>query len=311
MKKISICIPAYKNVTYLTRLLESIQSQIYKDFEVIITDDSPNDNIEKLLQLSFSTLDVKYIKNERSLGSPANWNECIKYANGEWIKIMHDDDWFSGQNSLSMFYEAIVQHPDINFFFSAFRNVDDTSGIKKEVYCTFIDQMYLRFDVYNLLKKVYIGNPSCTLFKNNQNIYFDTDYKFVVDFDFYIQYLSSNKFKYIDSILINVGFNEDQITKYTFNVSKVQIPENISFLNKHGNLILRNIFVYDYYWRLFRNLRIRSIQDVLSYEGLVVSDQIIELLKFQIKIPLKILTYGIMSKFFMLYSYIMKLRLKL
>ena len=149
------------------------------------------------------------------------------------------------------------------------------------------------------------------MISNNQNIYFDTDYKFVVDFDFYIQYLRSNKFKYIDSILIHVGFNEDQITKYTFNVSKVQIPENISFLNKHGNLILRNIFVYDYYWRLFRNLRIRSIQDVLSYEGLVVSDQIIELLKFQIKITLKILTYGIMSKFFMLYSYIMKLRLKL
>ena len=310
MKKISICIPAYKNVTYLTRLLESIQSQIYKDFEVIITDDSPNDDIERLLKLSFSTLDVKYIKNEKPLGSPANWNECIQHANCEWIKIMHDDDWFWDQNSLLMFYEATSQYPDVNFFFSAFRNVHDIIGTKKNVYCTFIDQIFLRFDTYNLLKKVYVGNPSCTLFKNNQHIYFDTDYKFVVDFDFYIRYLKGNKYNYIDSILINVGFNEDQVTKYTFNVSKVQIPENITFLNKHGISILQNIFVYDYYWRLFRNLKIRSIEEVQVYEGLFVPNQIIELLKFQTKIPLNILNYGMMSKFFMLFSYVMKLRLK-
>ena len=83
---ISICIPAYKHVDYLKRLLDSIAIQTFKDFEVIITDDSPGNEVEQFCLQYQSLLPIKYIKNNTSLGSPGNWNACISNASGQWIK---------------------------------------------------------------------------------------------------------------------------------------------------------------------------------------------------------------------------------
>ena len=48
--EISICIGTYNRIDYLKRLLDSIAIQKYKNFEVIITDDSSNDSIEQYLK---------------------------------------------------------------------------------------------------------------------------------------------------------------------------------------------------------------------------------------------------------------------
>ena len=45
---ISICIPAYKRIDYLQKLLDSISIQTFKDYEVIVTDDSPDESVEIL-----------------------------------------------------------------------------------------------------------------------------------------------------------------------------------------------------------------------------------------------------------------------
>ena len=43
---VSICVPAYKKPDFVTRLLDAVLLQDYKDIEVVITDDSPNDDIQ-------------------------------------------------------------------------------------------------------------------------------------------------------------------------------------------------------------------------------------------------------------------------
>ena len=48
--KVSICIPCYNNADEVKRLLESIYSQDYTDFEVNLSDDSTNDATEALVQ---------------------------------------------------------------------------------------------------------------------------------------------------------------------------------------------------------------------------------------------------------------------
>jgi len=102
---ISICIPAYKRVAYLQRLLESIAAQTFSGFEIILTDDSPDDSVANLIK-NYSSLNIKYFKNEAALGTPANWNCGIAKASGEWIKLMHDDDWFASPHSLQQFADA-------------------------------------------------------------------------------------------------------------------------------------------------------------------------------------------------------------
>ena len=103
---ISICIPAYKHIEYLKRLLDSIVIQTFRDFEVVITDDSPGNEVAVLVDKYRQELKIVYKKNNPISGSPGNWNQAILNASGDWIKIMHDDDWFSSPSSLELFAKS-------------------------------------------------------------------------------------------------------------------------------------------------------------------------------------------------------------
>ena len=305
MPLISICIPAYKHVDYLQRLLDSILIQTYKDFEIIITDDSPDNSVAILLKNYNSIPNIHYYKNEKALGTPENWNEAIRKANGAWIKMMHNDDWFASDDALQVFYDAIRENPGTDFFFSAFQNVEANSGKKEIVKMSAADKAFLKSNPYHLLKKVYIGNPSCTIVKKSLDIFYDKRYKFIVDFDYYIRVIQQTTMPfYIDEVLLNIGFHDEQVTSYTKYNPDVQIPENIIFLNEQKKDILKNIVVFDYYWRLMRNLKIDSEEKLLSYLGdIKPKQQIISMIQFQKKIPASLLKIGLASKFFMLIAY--------
>lgn len=304
---ISICIPAYKNTNYLERLLNSISIQTYKDFEVVITDDSPDDGVEKLLE-NFGAINIGYYKNRIALGTPENWNEAIRKAKGNWIKIMHDDDWFAHENSLQIFYEATLANPGCSFFFSAYKNVGENSGNVKSVYVSAVGRFLLSSDPLNLFRQQYIGNPSCTLIKRDLNVWYDNNFKWVVDFEYYIRCLKkTGNYFYINKVLISVGINDKQVTNYTFRKPEVEIPENHLMIRNLGFSILRNIFVYDYYWRLYRNLKIRSASDIKKYFGEPLHPLLKQMIQFQKKFPVTVLEIGIVSKIMMSGNYFVSL----
>lgn len=302
--EISICIPAYKKVDYLERLLMSLEIQSFKDFEILVSDDTPGDEIQSLCEKYKTVFNLKYKKNEIALGSPANWNAAIKMASGKWIKIMHNDDWFAGENSLKMFVDATVKHADCDFLFSGFSNYGHKGLINK-----FIPNIQLceklKKSPLILFKKNYVGHPSTTLIRNINMDWFDEKIKWVVDFEFYIRVIKSRKFASIPNALINIGIHDDQITKQAFRNKSIEIPETIYLLNKLGLTSLNKIYVYDYYWRLFRNLSIRRFDDFdyLLPESFV-PEKIKKMLNFQFKIPLVILKVGILSKLFMTLSFL-------
>lgn len=306
---ISICIPAYKHVDYLKRLLDSILDQTYTNFEIIITDDSPDNSVEVLLEEYKSNGNIYYYKNEKPLGTPENWNEAIRKANGTWIKMMHNDDWFATNEALQSFFEAVQQNPAADFFFCAFQNVEVLSGEKEVVKLSAADKIFLNSNPYHLLKKVYIGNPSCTLVKKSLDIFYDNRYKFIVDFEYYIRVIQQTGMPvYIDEVLLNIGFHDDQVTTYTKYNPEVQIPENIIFLNEQKKNILKNVVVFDYYWRLIRNLKIDSEEKLFSYLGNIKPKKaIIFIINFQKKIPGSLLKIGVVSKVFMLIAYLKRI----
>ncbi|MDE3185662.1 MAG: glycosyltransferase family 2 protein [Bacteroidota bacterium] len=302
---ISICIPAYKHVEYLQRLLDSLLTQTYRDYEIVITDDSPDDSVAELIEKYQSKKEIRYYKNAQPLGTPENWNEAIRKANGEWIKIMHNDDWFASDNALQVFYQNIQQHPSAVFFFSAFQNVEADTGKKQMVKLSYTDKKFFESNPYHLLKKVYVGNPSCTIVRKDLDIWYDKRYKFIVDFDYYIRVIQQTKMPvYIDEVLLNIGFHSGQVTGYTKYNPSVQLPENITFLNEQKKDILKDILVFDYYWRLMRNLKIDSKEKLMSFLGDIQPNQkILFIINFQKKIPVALLKIGFISKGFMLMAF--------
>ncbi len=303
---ISICIPAYKRVSFLKRLLDSIERQTYRQFEVVVTDDSPDNEVSDLCQSHPLSATIRYFKNQKQLGTPENWNESIRRAGGGWIKLMHDDDWFLDPKALKVFAAAVVQYPATNFFFSEYTNVflDGGSNPGTRVHITREWQKRLERDPRTLLSSNRIGPPSVVLHKNVPGILYDSTLKWLVDIDFYIRFLQYSKLKLIAENLVAVGLGEEQVTKQVFRNPEVEIPENLYFLNKIGVRSLQNIVVYDAYWRFVRNLNIGSLHQVRDsgYQGTVPA--IIEsMIRFQSSIPKAVLNTGIFSKLSMVTHY--------
>lgn len=304
---ISICIPAYKRVSFLRRLLDSIQIQTYRYFEVVLTDDSPDNEVFELCRAHSLADSISYFKNEKKLGTPENWNESIRRARGEWIKLMHDDDWFTNPGALKIFAEAVNQNPGKNFFFSAYRDVylDRDENTTKEVHISGQWQKILEKDPRALLASNRIGPPSVTCHRRNPTVLYDPTLKWLVDIDFYIRILQNKKPVLIPEILIAVGLSKDQVTKQVFGNPVVEIPENLHFLSKIGIPALKNIIVYDAFWRFIRNLNIRSMAQIrgAGYD-MPVPPVIKSMIRFQSSIPKAILKTGIFSKVFMFLHYI-------
>ena len=114
---ISICIPAYKKPQFVVRCLESILQQTYKHVEVIISDDSPDEDIKLAIQPYINQLPVFYYHNQPALKSPLNWNNALNLSTGEYVLLLHQDDWFHDENALKLFLDEFEKDPKTDFVF--------------------------------------------------------------------------------------------------------------------------------------------------------------------------------------------------
>mgnify|MGYP000471390400 CR=1 FL=1 len=71
--------------------------------------------IEQYLKTIHVSFPIQYIRNKETLGTPKNWTAGIPYASGQWIKVMHDDDYFSDADSLNAFANAIDDEKEVIF----------------------------------------------------------------------------------------------------------------------------------------------------------------------------------------------------
>jgi hypothetical protein len=281
--------------------------QSFTDYEIIITDDSPDHSVENFV--TGLNIPVNYNKNTSPAGTPENWNIAISKCTGTWIKLMHDDDWFTSSESLGIFKKNIDDYPGVDFFYCAYNNVNlDTNTVKVERN-TFVDRYFTKHDPFYLLKKNYIGNPSCIVVKHSVKEKYNNKLKWIVDIEFYIRLLLKNKKnKYIPDVLVNVGIHDEQVTKYSFRKPEVEIPENFMLLEDYGTSILKKIVTYDYYWRLLRNLKIKSDTELKKYYPSMLNNSTISsMIGTQRKIPHYLLQNGFISKGLMLFSYIRNL----
>jgi glycosyltransferase involved in cell wall biosynthesis len=302
---ISICIPAYKRSHYLKRLLDSISSQIYKNFEVIITDDSGSDNsVKELLDIIDYDFSINYIKNPIPLGSPLNWLESFKYAKGDWIKIMHDDDLFYTIDALNSF--ALHINNDIDCIFSGYLSFNELKNTKKDMTITQSSFHNFLKHPLRLIANNIIGPPTVMMFRKNISEAFDVRLKWIVDWEYYIRLSLKYKLSYINKPLIVVSYNDSQITNSCFRNPEIEIPEIMIFYSKYGDTIFKDILIYDSWWRLMRNLGIRNNKEFYIYSnGLPLPLVLKNIIKFQSYIPEKLLKNGFISKGFMSISFLL------
>ncbi|NOU79238.1 glycosyltransferase [Paenibacillus sp. LMG 31459] len=123
---VSILIPAYNRPYYLELALQSAICQSYKNIEIIIGDDSTNDEVQKVIAPYLEMYDnIIYHKNPENLGI-GNWHKLYELANGEYINYLMDDDLFCYEK-----IEKMVQVFQLNKNISlvtSFRELIDHNG---------------------------------------------------------------------------------------------------------------------------------------------------------------------------------------
>ena len=90
---ISVIIPTYQRCNKLKVAIESVLSQTYDNYEILIIDDGSKDGTEEMVK-SFKDKRIFYSWQNNS-GCPANpRNKGIKAAKGDWIAFLDSDDWW-------------------------------------------------------------------------------------------------------------------------------------------------------------------------------------------------------------------------
>jgi glycosyltransferase involved in cell wall biosynthesis len=95
MPTVSVVIPTYNSAAFLRGAIQSVLSQTYSDFEVIVVDDGSTDNTESVAH-SFGDR-VSYVKQENK-GAGAARNHGIKRSQGKYVAFLDSDDlWLPGK----------------------------------------------------------------------------------------------------------------------------------------------------------------------------------------------------------------------
>ena len=240
MPKVSICIPAYKNPDGIKRLLESVFSQLYTDYEVIVSDDTPDDSVKCAIdQVPAAAGTVRYYKSGSSDGAASNWNRAVSYAEGEYIKIMHHDDWFTDERSLGELVKLLDDAPDADLAFSGTRQVNAVNmQFIKDRSISEADEDLIRSDWRNLYLGNTIGAPSASLVRRSAadriNLAYDKNLTWLVDEDYYMQLLSNgSKFVRTREPLISIGLSDEQLTEKVRDAEDLNISEQIYIFRKY------------------------------------------------------------------------------
>ena len=90
---VSIGIPVFNGENYLRQALDSILSQTYTDFELIISDNASTDKTQQIC-LKYAAKDerIRYHRNKENVGATENFNHAFSLSSGEYFKwAAHDD----------------------------------------------------------------------------------------------------------------------------------------------------------------------------------------------------------------------------
>ena len=90
MKNISVIVPIYNSEKYISRCIDSILNQEYKDFELLLINDGSTDNTNNIIN-SYNDGRIK-IYNQENKGAGSARNLGLKYATGKYIVFVDSDD---------------------------------------------------------------------------------------------------------------------------------------------------------------------------------------------------------------------------
>ena len=123
--------PVYNSEQWISDSIESILSQTFSDFELVISDNASTDETEEICR-EFSVKDerVRYYRNDCNIGASDNYNAVFNYSVGEYFKWASSND-ICKDTFLASCIEVLDERPDVVLCYPKTRLFDgDLSNAK-------------------------------------------------------------------------------------------------------------------------------------------------------------------------------------
>lgn len=128
---VSVIIPTFNRAKFFEEALQSVLNQTYRNFEIVVSDDSTNDDTEIMIQPYLEKYPcIKYFRN-KGFNSHDNWNFLRAYNNpkAEYVNWLMDDDLFYPRK-LEVMVEVYRNNPDVSLVTSAKGIIDANGNLK-------------------------------------------------------------------------------------------------------------------------------------------------------------------------------------
>ena len=246
-KRISVVLPTYNGEKYIEKSIESILSQTYSNWELIIVNDCSTDNTLKVIE-SYEQSDsrIQVINNSTNQKLPRSLNIGFFHATGDLLTWTSDDNSYH-TDAFEMLVDALNDNPDVDFVYSDFNVVDLDGNYLWSVEKKGPDE--LRF--YNTV-------GACFLYKKSlANVIgeYDPTMFLAEDYEYWIRAYLNGKLLHIPYKLYDYGWHEKSLTTTRIN----EIPK-ATFLakEKHFDELLARCTSQDerntFFWEMLTHL---------------------------------------------------------
>ncbi len=192
---VSVCIPVYNCEQYLAQAIDSVLTQTYGNFELIIGDNCSTDGTAAIIAQCQDPR-VRAVRHESNLGLVGNWNRLMSLVRGKYVKFLCADD-FLYPDCLAV-QTAILEDPRNQAVAMAFCRRDIVDGRGKRRFTWGFSGRQGRWPGVDIIRKSIrhgtniVGEPGSVLFRAEllpQVGEFSATASWLVDLDFWSRLL--------------------------------------------------------------------------------------------------------------------------
>lgn len=230
-REFSVLMANYNNGKYVAEAIESVISQTFKNWELVIIDDCSTDNSVEIIK-SYQDERIRFFHNEKNAGKIGVLKKAVALARAEIIGILDSDDVLA-ENALEEIIKAYQEYPERGFVYSQFVFCDKNLNSVKNGLCKPMPpgQSNL-FDLYTVAFRTY--RKSC-YYKTTG---YDDEILYAEDRDIILKMEEVTKFYFVDKILYKYRRLPDSQTtnpkKFEINRASCALAEYKAYLRRQN-----------------------------------------------------------------------------
>lgn len=188
---LSILIPAYNYADGVRRIVAPLLAENRSDIEILVSDDSSNDEVEVMMQAQGTHAYLRYTRNVPSIGAVNNWNSLHQKAQGSYVILIHHDDFPLSETFASELIAELEKYSWPDTLILSRLTYDIAGDRIKLGICNYFRSIIGRhFPSYLFLRNV-IGPPSVLVVRRDLFKGYDPALKWLVDVEAYFRFLTT------------------------------------------------------------------------------------------------------------------------